>query len=240
MRIPFSAVGATSVDPLVTTPSSNTQSATLRVIGPAFAGMRDRHDAGLRSAPGGRARPTMPHSAAGMRTDPPVSKPCRRARCARRPRRRRRRSMPRESDPGRRIARQTTSGVVVGDAVGELVQVGFAEGDGAGADNASTTTALRFGRLPTSPGVPPVVAYSAVSRLSFSASGTPWSLPRVAPDERCRSASRAAARTRSASSAIKALRLAWDAARASSASASASAVVSPVRIAFAASATPRS
>ena len=76
MRTPLSAVGATSVGPPVTTPSSNTQSATLRVIGPAVSRVCE---IGTMPACDQRPvvgrRPTMPHSAAGMRTDPPVSEP---------------------------------------------------------------------------------------------------------------------------------------------------------------------
>ena len=76
MRTPFSAAGATSIGPPVTMPSSNTQSATLRVIGPAVSRVCE---IGTMPACDQRPvvgrRPTIPHSAAGMRTDPPVSEP---------------------------------------------------------------------------------------------------------------------------------------------------------------------
>ena len=60
----------------VTTRSSSAQSATLRVIGPAVSRVCE---IGTMPACDQRPvlgrRPTMPHSAAGMRTEPPVSEP---------------------------------------------------------------------------------------------------------------------------------------------------------------------
>ena len=101
----------------------------------------------------------MPHSAAGMRTDPPVSEPmppgASRAATAT--------PVPPLDAPGMRsrrvrIARRAEGGVVVGDAVGELVQIAFAEHDGAGVEQRLHDTAFAFGRWPARPGVPPVVA----------------------------------------------------------------------------------
>ena len=77
----------------------------------------------------------MPHSAAGMRTDPPVSEPMP---PGRKPRRDRDAGAaarsPRNAVRCVRIARRAERGVVVGDAVGELMQIAFAEHDGAGVE----------------------------------------------------------------------------------------------------------
>ena len=113
----------------VTTLSSKAQSATLRAIGPgSVAGVRNRHDAGLRPPTGAGAksddaaqRRRHAHRAAGIGTHPPGAS---RAATAT--------AVPPLDPPGMRSVRirivgRAEGGVVVGDAEGEFVHVAFAE-----------------------------------------------------------------------------------------------------------------
>ena len=138
------------------------------------------------------------------------------------------------------IAGRAERGVVVGHAVGELVQVGLAEHDRAGVEQRCTTGALRFGRLLAQAGrAAGGRHHRRVSILSLRASGTPCSGP-----SRRRAGAAVGAPGRGAHrvgiEADEGVERSAAAQRASSASASASAVISPLRIAAAASPTPSS
>ena len=188
-------------------------------------------------------KPTMPHSAAGMRTEPPVSEPMppgtSRAATAT--------PVPPLEPPGMRVGSYglragAEGGVVVGHAVGELVQVGLAEHRSRRRRAAAATTgALRFGRLLAQAGR--AAGGRQIGGVEVVLERERHAVQRAEPLAALAPAVSAAARRRaprSGSRLMKALSDAAVAQRSSSASASASAVISPARIAAAASPTPSS
>ena len=75
-------------------------------------------------------------------------------------------------------------GIVVGNAVSEFVQVGFAQHNRACTEKLVDNGSVTLGPIAGETWVPPDVGSSAVSRLSFRANGTPCRAPSDAPDAR--------------------------------------------------------